>query len=213
MDCSLPGASLHGIFQTGILEWVTISYSRRSFRPRDQTHVSRNGRKILYHSASWEANKLVTWAPRLSVVTGKGSCSLGHGRLHGKAGSWLYRLCHLEGVSLQWCVAHYPRLGAVAWIKSCWGEKACGGALGSCIIQSWEWVKERDEAVWKSEAALPGPALPPFAAALVPLFKCGKRRGTGWSTQGASASTYGSSYLMATSYFGRMLGDIGARPL
>ena len=31
MDCSLPGSSVHGIFQAGIPEWVEISYSRRSF--------------------------------------------------------------------------------------------------------------------------------------------------------------------------------------
>ena len=31
MDCSLLGSSVHGIFQAGILEWVEISYSRRSF--------------------------------------------------------------------------------------------------------------------------------------------------------------------------------------
>ena len=41
MDCSLPGSSLHGIFQTRILEWVVISFSRRSSRPRDWTWVSR----------------------------------------------------------------------------------------------------------------------------------------------------------------------------
>ena len=28
MDCSLPGASVYGIFQARILEWVAISYSR-----------------------------------------------------------------------------------------------------------------------------------------------------------------------------------------
>ena len=28
MDCSLPGSSVHGIFQVRILEWVAISYSR-----------------------------------------------------------------------------------------------------------------------------------------------------------------------------------------
>ena len=27
MDCSLPGSSVHGIFQAGILEWVAISFS------------------------------------------------------------------------------------------------------------------------------------------------------------------------------------------
>ena len=28
MDCSLPGSSVHGVFQARILEWVAISYSR-----------------------------------------------------------------------------------------------------------------------------------------------------------------------------------------
>ena len=39
-DCSLPGSSIHGIFQARILEWVTISFSRRSSQPRDWTQVS-----------------------------------------------------------------------------------------------------------------------------------------------------------------------------
>ena len=30
MDCSLSGSSVLGIFQTRILEWVAISFSRRS---------------------------------------------------------------------------------------------------------------------------------------------------------------------------------------
>ena len=33
MDCSLPGSSVHGIFQARILEWVAISYSGGSSRP------------------------------------------------------------------------------------------------------------------------------------------------------------------------------------
>ena len=36
MDCSLPGSSIHGILQARILEWVTISFSRGSSRPRDR---------------------------------------------------------------------------------------------------------------------------------------------------------------------------------
>ena len=40
MHCSRPGSSIHGIFEARILEWVAISCSRGSFRPRDQTHVS-----------------------------------------------------------------------------------------------------------------------------------------------------------------------------
>ena len=40
MDCTLPGSSIHGIFQARILEWVAISFSRGCSRPRDQTQVS-----------------------------------------------------------------------------------------------------------------------------------------------------------------------------
>ena len=30
MDCSLPGSSVHGIFQARVLEWGAIAFSRRS---------------------------------------------------------------------------------------------------------------------------------------------------------------------------------------
>ena len=39
-NCSPPGSSVHGILQARILEWVDISFFRRSSRPRDQTWVS-----------------------------------------------------------------------------------------------------------------------------------------------------------------------------
>ena len=41
MDCSLPDSSVHRIFQARILEWVAVSFSRRSSPPRDRTRVSR----------------------------------------------------------------------------------------------------------------------------------------------------------------------------
>ena len=61
MDCSPPGSSVHGIFQARILEWVIISFSRRSSPPRDQTWISclagslLHFRRILYCWATWEA--------------------------------------------------------------------------------------------------------------------------------------------------------------
>jgi len=30
MDCSLPGSSIHGIFQARVLEWGVIAFSMRS---------------------------------------------------------------------------------------------------------------------------------------------------------------------------------------
>ena len=58
MDCSLPGSSVRGIFQARILEWVAISFSRKSSQSRNWTHIfciSCIGRWILYHWTTWEA--------------------------------------------------------------------------------------------------------------------------------------------------------------
>ena len=37
---SLPGSTIHRIFQARILEWTAISFSRGSSQPRDQSQVS-----------------------------------------------------------------------------------------------------------------------------------------------------------------------------
>ena len=55
---SLPGSSVHEIFQARILEWVAISFSRGSSWPRDRTYISsisRISRQILYYCATWKA--------------------------------------------------------------------------------------------------------------------------------------------------------------
>ena len=41
MDCSLPGSSVHGIFQARLLEQAASSFSMGSSQPRDGTQVSR----------------------------------------------------------------------------------------------------------------------------------------------------------------------------
>ena len=51
MDYSPPCSLARGIFQAKILEWVAVSFSSESFRPRNQTQVScisYNGRWVLY---------------------------------------------------------------------------------------------------------------------------------------------------------------------
>ena len=59
-DCSPPGSSVYGIFQSRILAWLAISYSKGSSQPRDPTCVfcvfcvSCIGRQILYNWATWE---------------------------------------------------------------------------------------------------------------------------------------------------------------
>ena len=62
VDCSPPGSSVRGILQVRILEWVAISSSRGSSRPRDQAHISSSGRRILYH-LSHLGSPATIWAP------------------------------------------------------------------------------------------------------------------------------------------------------
>ena len=60
MDCSPPGSSVRGIFQTRILEWVAISFSRVSSWPRDWSCapcIFWIDRQILYHCSTWEAQE------------------------------------------------------------------------------------------------------------------------------------------------------------
>ena len=40
MNCSPPGFSVCGILLAGLLEWVTIPFSRGSFQPKDWTQLS-----------------------------------------------------------------------------------------------------------------------------------------------------------------------------
>jgi len=40
MNYSPQGSSVHGILQAGILEWVSIPFSRGYSQPRDRTWVS-----------------------------------------------------------------------------------------------------------------------------------------------------------------------------
>ena len=61
MDCSLPGSSIHGILQARVLDWVAISFSRRSpgDRPRDRTRVSRISGRHFTVWATREATILI----------------------------------------------------------------------------------------------------------------------------------------------------------
>ena len=49
MDCSLPGSSVHGIFQARALEWGAIAFSVRSLQlaliPCPDDHIQKNYRE------------------------------------------------------------------------------------------------------------------------------------------------------------------------
>ena len=62
VDCSPQASSVHGTLQARILEWVAISLSKRSSKPRDQTQVS------------CIAGFFIIWATR--ELVGKKNCFL-----------------------------------------------------------------------------------------------------------------------------------------
>ena len=64
-----PDSSVHGIFQTKILEWVDIPFSSGSSQPRDWTQVSHIAGGFLTLSATREAHCLrqTEWSINVSL--------------------------------------------------------------------------------------------------------------------------------------------------
>ena len=68
MDCSPPGSSIRGIFQARILEWVAISFSRRSSQPRNQTRVSCISGRFF---TNWAMKKALKKKTKTNLITTK----------------------------------------------------------------------------------------------------------------------------------------------
>ena len=96
MDCSLPGSSIHGILQARILEWVAISFSRGSSRPRDWTQVSHiAGRPFTIWAT--KAETPILWPPHAkSWLIGK---DLMLGRIGGRRRRGWQRMSWLDGIT------------------------------------------------------------------------------------------------------------------
>ena len=122
MDCSLPGSSVLGIFQTRILEWVAMSFSSGSSGPRDRTWVSHTAGRLL-----------TIWATSVS------SCSLlqrtfpnqglNSGLLHCRR--ILYQLSHQGSLRiLGW--AAYPFSSRSFWPRNRTGISCTAGEFFTC---------------------------------------------------------------------------------
>ena len=84
IDCSPPGSFVHGILQASILEWVAISFSRRSSQPRGWTQVSHIAGRFsiilpLSHEGSPE-RRLVSdyFGGGKWIINSEGECHLKH---------------------------------------------------------------------------------------------------------------------------------------
>ena len=66
MDYSLPGSSVHGIFQARILEWVAMPFSRGSSQPRDQTRVSHIAGRLF---TLWATREVLNCCPAYRFIS------------------------------------------------------------------------------------------------------------------------------------------------
>ena len=93
----MPGASVHGILQARILEWVTIPFFRGSSQPRDPTWVSCIGRWILYHQGNPNWFHFATRDAQGNIVKALRSFSCELRDVELPCTGWLW--CHHEKVT------------------------------------------------------------------------------------------------------------------
>ena len=72
MDCSLPGSSIHGIFQARVLEWGAIAFSERGLLGKIKAMEQQNS-----HSSVWQTRNVYNV---LGSFGGK-DCAWGEGKL------------------------------------------------------------------------------------------------------------------------------------
>ena len=76
-DCSLPGFSIHGIFQARVLEWVAISFSRGSSWPRNWTPGLLHCRQGIY-PLSHQRSPGSWWTGKPGMLQSMGSQRVRH---------------------------------------------------------------------------------------------------------------------------------------
>ena len=104
MDCSLPGSSVHRIFQARVLEWVAIPFSRGSSKPRDWTQVS-----------CIAGDSLLAEPTGMPKNTGVGSAPLLHGIFPTQESNW--GLLHCRWILYQLSYQGSPE-GRTNWESS-----------------------------------------------------------------------------------------------
>ena len=67
MDCSLPGSSIHGIFQARVLQWGAIAFSLKK---------KRKGKKETSLAVQWFSPLPMHWLQVQPLVREQGSCVL-----------------------------------------------------------------------------------------------------------------------------------------
>ena len=109
LDCSPPCSCIHGIFQARILEWVAISFPRRSSWPKDWTQFS---------CISFTGSQITTEPPCSS------SCSV---------------TSHVQLFATPWIAAHQTSLSftiSCSCSNSCSSSQWCHPTISSSVTAS-----------------------------------------------------------------------------
>ena len=117
VDCSLPGSSVHGIFQTIVLEWIAISFSRGYSWPRDRTQVSRILDRRFTVWATRESKDAKTKLNRLPMAKGG---AIGHQQILIAAMDWKikYILNVIINFKIHWSYLEDTGYHCVPWKTS-----------------------------------------------------------------------------------------------
>ena len=115
MDCSLPGSSVHGIFQARVLEWAAIAFSKDGTSGKESTcqcgRLKRCGFAPWVGKISWSSK----WHPTLESLPGK---------FHGET-----------------TLAGYSPWGCKESNKTGYDNRAILGRLGDCERQETPFLK------------------------------------------------------------------------
>ena len=113
MDCSLPGSSIHGIFQARVLEWVATAFSVRIIRKIINTKFICLETQVLWppHTKSWLIGK--------DSDAGRGWGQEEKGMTEDEMAGWHHRLHERE---FEWTPGDGDGQGGLACCDS-WGRK------------------------------------------------------------------------------------------
>ena len=178
VDCSLPGFSVHGILQARILEWVTISFSRGSSRPRDRTRISHIGGRRFNLWATRKAHiaKLLQSCPTLcDPIDGSPPRLPIPGILQARTLEWavisssnawkwkvkVKSLSHVQPSATPWTAAHQAPLSMGVSRQEYWsGVPLPSLEAHISAHQKESTTKERnhqtDQTTWPSSESMPG---------------------------------------------------------
>ena len=121
MHHSLPGSSVHGIFQARILEWVAIPFSRGSSWPRDQSWVSSMPGQFFMSEP--QVALRVKNLPANAGDTREAASIPGSGRSPGVGNnSSVQSLSHVWLFATPWTVAHQAPLSMEFSRQEYWNE-------------------------------------------------------------------------------------------